>query len=50
MTKPRPLSVVLLAAGGSSVAVGVFLTFGLGVALIVAGVLLIAVEWLVPSR
>lgn len=50
MTKPRPLSIALLSAGTVALAGGVFLTFGLGVALIVVGVLLIAAEWLVPSR
>lgn len=50
MTKPRPLSVVLLTAGAGALSAGLFLTFGLGVALIVVGVLLIGAEWLVPSR
>lgn len=47
---PRLLSLVLLLGGVGAVAAGVFLTFGLGVMLIVVGLLLIAVEWLVPSR
>ena len=45
-----PLSLVLLVAGALTLAAGLFLTFGLGVALIVVGVLLIAAEWLVPGR
>lgn len=46
----RFVSPALLAGGVCCVAAGVFLTFGLGVALIVVGVLLVAAEWLVPSR
>lgn len=45
-----PLSLVLLVVGALTLAAGLFLTFGLGVALIVVGVLLIAAEWLVPGR
>ena len=48
--RPRLVSVLLLAGGGCALAAGLFLTFGLGVALIVMGVLLVAAEWLVPSR
>ena len=47
---PSVASLLLLVGGAACVAAGVFLTFGLGVALIVAGVLLVAAEWLVPGR
>jgi hypothetical protein len=50
MSRTRALSVGLLTIGGLSVAVGVFLAFGLGIALIVVGVLLIAADFLVPSQ
>lgn len=46
----RVLSVVLLTSGGVCVVVGAFLTFGVGIALIVLGALLVAADWLVPNR
>lgn len=44
------VSLALLVAGVLCVAAGVFLVFGLGWALVVLGLALIAAEWLVPSR
>lgn len=47
MTRPTILSGIILASAVICVVVGVYLSFGLGVALIVLGVLLGATELLV---
>ena len=50
MTRSRALSLGLLSLGGVCIAAGAFLTFGLGIALVVLGALLIAADLLVPTR
>lgn len=50
MTRSRTLSVALLALGGLCIVAGLFGWFGLWVALVALGVLLIAAELLVPNR
>jgi hypothetical protein len=50
MARSTAASAVLLLAGVGCLLAGVWIVAGLGWALVVTGVLLIAADWLVPSR
>ena len=47
MTRSQTASIGLLAGGGMCITAGMFVMLGLGAALVTAGVLLVAAEWLV---
>jgi hypothetical protein len=50
MARSTVASGILLLAGVGCLIAGVWMVAGLGWALVVSGVLLIAADWLVPSR